>query len=443
MKNLILKMLVLMALSTSAYAKVYEYTFANRLKLLEDPALAVDYKIELIKKAKHHVHILTFFWDETGVPTRMAKALNEANARGVEVRILTTFMPTVGTDLTGKGRGALNTKSETATFSYLALTPGTKFSLTHSLHEKIFIVDGEVAIIGGRNVSDSSLAGKDMEIQMEGEVVNQVQDHFKVMYDYVVKQKENFYCGKNNDEEDETRADCHEKYSGLKFSKHNLKFFPEQPKYPNGQKARILSHEAVLHQAEKRMNRSERLNQKDDILDTIVKIEFRKLRAYNYFMLPTARYKDFLDKNLAAGNSIEMITNSLESGQFSNNSGYIYALPDSLEFVNQGLKLYGWEQKQKLNYVHEKVLIFDEDHVVIGSHNFGTGSTSVSNEISIEFFSRDIAGRLIEVFDHEISDRKITKIEDASLLEKEMGMFKKKIKFLRSKVVGSLLRELY
>lgn len=430
-----------MAISTSAFSKVYEYTFDNQLTLLEDPAAAVDYKIDLINKAKHHVHILTFFWDETGVPTRMAKALNEANARGVEVRILTTFMPTVGTDLTGKGRGTLNTKSQIATFSYLSLTPGTKLSLTHSLHEKIFIVDGEKAIIGGRNVSDSSLNGKDMEIQMQGEVVNQVQDHFKVMYDHLVKLKENFYC--NKDEDEDANYKCHEKYQDLKFSRSNLKFFPVQPKYPNGQKARILTHEAVLHQAEKRMNRSERLLQKDDILDTVVKIEFKKLRAYNYFMLPTARYKEFLDKNLAAGNSIEMITNSLESGQFSNNSGYIYALPDSLDLVNQGLKLYGWEQKQKLNYVHEKVLIFDEDHVVIGSHNFGTGSTSVSNEISIEFFSKTIASRLIDVFNNEISDRKITKIEDASLLENEIGMFKKKIKFLRSKYVGSLLRELY
>jgi putative cardiolipin synthase len=440
MKILFGHLLLILVLSTSAFAKVYEYTYENRLTLLEDPAVAVDQKIELIKKAKHHIHILTFFWDESVVPLRMAKALNEANARGVEVRILTTWIPTVSTDLTGKGRGALNIGSKTATFSYLSLTPVQQLSLTHSLHEKIFIVDGQKAIMGGRNVSDSSLAGKDIEIQLEGAVVNQVQDHFKVMYDFVVKQKENFYC---NQEDELKKADCDDKYRELKFSKNNHRFFPEQPAFPNGAKARILSHDAVLQQAEKKMSRKERLVQRDDILDTVVKIEFKKLRAYNYFILPTKRYKNFLEKNLAEGNSIDMITNSIESGQFSNNAGYIYALPDTLSLVNQGLKLYGWEQKQKLNYVHEKVLIFDEDHVVIGSHNFGTGSTSVSNEISIELFSKEVAGRLIEVFDSEIADRNITKAEDADLLEKEISKFKKKIKVLRSKIIGSVLREIY
>ena len=49
----------------------------------------------------------------------------------------------------------------------------------------------------------------------------------------------------------------------------------------------------------------------------------------------------------------------------------------------------------------KKVLIFDEDHIIIGSHNFGTGSTSVSNEIAVEIKSKRIADRLIDVFESE------------------------------------------
>ena len=56
--------------------------------------------------------------------------------------------------------------SKTATFTYFSLTPGKDFTLTNSFHEKIFLVDGEVAIIGGRNISDSSLNGKDLEVLM-------------------------------------------------------------------------------------------------------------------------------------------------------------------------------------------------------------------------------------------------------------------------------------
>ena len=426
MKNLIKTAVLFLGLISTLSAKVYEYTYDNQLTLLEDPSAAVEHKIDLINKARHHVHILTFFWDESGVPKRMAEALNAANARGVEVRILTTFIPTFGTDILGKGRKLLNTKSKTATFSYLSLTPGSKFSLTHNLHEKVFIVDGEKAIIGGRNVSDSSLNGKDMEVEMEGPVVNQVQDHFKVMYDFVLKSKK-------KDQSDNKTV----------FEETDENFFPIQPTFTNGVKARILSHEALIHQAEKKMNKKERLNQKDDILETVLKVKFSKLRAYNYFLIPTDRFKTYLEQNLSDGNTIEMITNSFESGQFSSNAGYIYALPDTLKLVNMGLKLYGWEKNQKLSYVHEKVLVFDDEHVFIGSHNLVTGSTSVSNELSVEFYSKEIAERLITVFDQEISDRSVTKIEDAALLEKEIEANKKKIKIFRNKLIGGYLREIY
>jgi phosphatidylserine/phosphatidylglycerophosphate/cardiolipin synthase-like enzyme len=109
-----------MCLSSTAFAKVYDYTHNNRLSLLEDANASVDLKVELIRKAKHHVHIVTFFWDDSVVPKRLADELNKANARGVEVRILTSFVATMGTDPLGKGKRTLNRKSKTATFSYLS-----------------------------------------------------------------------------------------------------------------------------------------------------------------------------------------------------------------------------------------------------------------------------------------------------------------------------------
>ena len=417
-------------------AKVYDYTEGNRLSLLEDPALAIDHKIELIKKARHYIHIITFFWDDTTVPKRLAEEINKANARGVEVRILTTYIATAGVDPFAKGKKELKRGSD-ATFTYLQLTPGIQFSFTHSLHEKIFLVDGEKAIIGGRNISDSSLSGKDMEIEMQGPVVNQVQDHFKRMFDFIVDRKVNTTCVSDES------GKCEEDYKKMLFTENDTKYFPTQPVYQDGSPARILSHEAVLHQFADGMNRKERLLQQDDILDTVVKIDFKKMRAYNYFMLPTKRYRDFLEKNLREGDSIEIITNSLESAKFSNNAGYIYALPDSKELVEEGLELYQWQRNQKLNYVHEKVLIFDEDHVVIGSHNFGTGSTSVSNEISVEFKSKEIAGRLIDVFENEAGDNAITKKAEVSDLEKEISQYERLIEIFRSKILGSVLREIY
>lgn len=439
MKKLFVMLIFSVCISSLSYAKIYDFTQNNRLSLLEDGNAAVDLKIELIKKAKHHIHIVTFFWDDSSVPKRLAEELNKANERGVEVRILTSYMATLGTDPFGKGKNTLNYNSKIATFSYLALTPGLTFTLNSSLHEKIFLVDDEIAIIGGRNTSNSSLKGKDLDIVMEGPVVNQVQDHFKRIYDFILNQKIQTHCFFRNKQE----SKCAKKYKSLSFSEDDENFFRDQPSFENGSDARVLSHEALFHQKDLALGRSERLYQQDDILDTVVKIEFKKLRAYNYFVIPTPKYKKYLEENLKAGNSVEMITNSYVSAKFSSNLGYIYSIPDAIALVQEGLELYQWQRDQELNYVHEKVLIFNDDHVIVGSHNFGVGSTAVSNEIVIEFKSKDLADRLIEVFNFETSESKITKKADLNFLKREYEKYKMTIKILRTKLVQGILRELY
>jgi putative cardiolipin synthase len=433
MKKL-LGLFILLCMASSAFATVYENTEGNKLTLLEDPAASAEYKIELIKNAKHHINILTFFWDNSSIPERMAIELSNANARGVEVRILTTLIPTLSTDILGRGRKDLKAQSD-AVFSYLSLAPGSHLSLTNNLHEKIFIVDGEKAIIGGRNISNSSLKGKDMEVQLEGPVVNQVQDHFKKMFDFVTELQIKSDCTI-----EDIIEECSAKYSKAIFSKDDKKYFPDQKNYDDGVDARILSHEAIIHQYENNMDEKDRLLQEDDILDTVINFKFKKLRAYNYFVIPTDRWKNFIENNLAAGNSIDMITNSLESAKFSSNWGYIYSIPTALDLVQKGLGLYQWQRNQKLNYVHEKVLIFDDDHVIIGSHNFGTGSTAVSNEIAVEIKSKAIAARLIEVFEDEKADSSKTKRADVELLEEQQEHYARRIKYIRTKAVGGLIK---
>ena len=448
MKNLFEILLFTVCLSSTAFAKIYEHTYNNQLSLIEDANESVDIKVDLIRKSKHHVHIITYFWDDSEIPKRLATELNLANERGVEVRIITSYVPTLGTDILGKGKASLNynnpTKSneknsKNATFTYFPLTPGKNFTITNSFHEKIFLVDGEAAIIGGRNISDSSLNGKDLEILMRGPVVNQVQDHFKNMYDFMIYFKVIGSCNPGRF----IYEDCGKLYEGTRFSAHDEKYFGKQPFYKDGNKARILTHDALFYQYEFKIPRSEKENQQDDILDSTLEIKFEKLRAYNYFIIPTPRYKKFLENNLDNGKSIQIITNSYESAKFSSNLGYVYSIPDAIDLVKKGLELYQWESKQKLNYVHEKVMIFDEDHAIIGSHNYGVGSTAVSNEIAVEFTSKKIVDRLIEVFESEINDTKITYNANLDFLKMESKKYKKQIKILRKKSVKGILREIY
>lgn len=431
-----------MATAPNAFAKVYPFSKSNRLTLLEDPEKGMEYKLNLVKQAKHHINIVTYLWDASSFPKKLAHELKEANARGVEIRIVTNFVMTFGVDMLGKGRKEMKSMSDKTLFSYLALTPGNNIVATNNFHEKILLVDGKTLVMGGRNITDNSLSGKDMEVVVEGAAVNQVQDHFKTIYDFSSDLKAESKCKRIQNES--SKAKCFESFNKNKFGARDPKFFPKPERFEDGEEARIITHSAILKQHELDLKHEERLVMKDDILDTVTKMNFKKLRFYNYFVMPTARFQNFLNKKLSEGSDIDMITNSYKTASFSIDQGYLYGLPESLELVKNGMKMYQWQGSGQFTYLHEKVLIFNDNRVMIGSHNFGTGSTSVSNEIMIDIKSERLASHLIDVYEGEKHDSSITNQVDEDFLQNESDVHAKKIKSLRKDgLVGKIIREIY
>ena len=196
------------------------------------------------------------------------------------------------------------------------------------------------------------------------------------------------------------------------------------------------------------IKRRDRDKLQDDIIDTVIKTKFNTLRAYNYFVIPTERYKTFLQENLALGKKIEMISNSLTSSRFISDAGYLYSLPIMDELVSKGLALHQWQVgarigEDQLSLLHEKVLLFDDDHGIIGSHNFGLGSTTVSSEISLEFYSQPIVTELANVFDEEFADQTVTKEITSAEIQKEISENKKMIRFLHLGAIGNFIQGMF
>ncbi len=437
-----------------AVGEVYDFTEGNRLTLLPDPHESTELKLELVKNAKHHIHIVTYYWDNKGYPIELMRELKKAHARGVDVRLMSTYIPSVTMDFFGMAKRTLDIgdsrKKSDATLAYLRLVPGNNESLTNNIHEKIFLVDGKVAILGGRNISDNDYRAKDLEVKIEGPAVNQVQEHFRRLFNFLVDLKILTHCKKETETATETdlyknqykNEKCFDRYNTLRFNKDAAGFFPEQPLFENGSKARILTNEVLFNQFKENLSGRETFSHKDDVINTVVNTEFNQLRAYNYFVLPTTPYRAFLEKGLHQGKDIRMITNSLKSSAFVSTSGYLISLPEMKGLVDNGLNLAQWND-EKLEYLHEKVLLFDNDHAIMGSHNFGTGSTSVSSEICIEFFNQPIVEHLSKVFDHEFENRSITLQATSEALKKEIADHKNKIKLLHIDPIETILRMLY
>lgn len=405
--RIILIFTILICGASEGLADVYPYTRGNQIELLENPEDSAQEKIEFIRDAKHHIHIITFFWDDTDFALTMADELIKAHKRGVEVRILTSHLPSFLTDLDGNSRHKLIEYSQNKPrFTFVALKNFGPLITTNNLHEKIFLIDAELAILGGRNISDSQFNGKDMEVVLRGEVVNQVQDHFLKMLSFVI----DLYVQKDCQKPQHKKClRIIERFSAAHFEKTSSLYFPHQPFYESDIEARVLTHNVLMEQWEHDYKEhEERVEIHDDIIETIANTPFNKIRGYNYFMMPTPRYKEFLIESLKNGKQIELVTNSKTSAAAVSSKGYVHSLNSMIELAEHGLQIIEWKGKAPYVYMHTKMMIFDDERVIIGSHNFGAGSTSVSNEIAVEFKSRPLAARLIEIFESDKADSELT-----------------------------------
>lgn len=451
----------LLFFGTTSYGKIYPFTTNNKIELLHDPYASKELKIAAIDNAKHHVHIMTYFLDKSKFPEEIAHAINRAHKRGVHVRIVSTLFPSLITDIFQKVKRNLDLKNKNAetVFSYLPLPFYSKLAGTNNIHEKVFIVDGEMSITGGRNIADSALRGKDLEILMHGEIVHQMQEHFRIMHDFVAEIIAKKACEvipptsdheTNQEEVGPVYKKCLKAKDELtknSFSRGDKNYFPDITENFKPLKARVLTHEAIIKQYQNQYNIKERLKIQDDILNVVTQSDFETMRTYNYFVLPTESYQKFLLDKRSAGKNIKIITNSFESAKFSSNLGYILALPYMKKLISEGIDIYQWNkdphQNQTEMYVHSKVMTFDNDRSIVGSHNFGFGSTMASNELAVEFFDVELTSEINQIFDREISSSVITKKANLELINNETKDNLKTLKVLSTDFVHNIIKELY
>lgn len=421
-----------------ALATVYDYTYNNEISLIEDAKSSTEIKIEMVKKAKHHIHILYYCIDNSDFTIELIKELKNAHDRGVEVRVVSTLAATIAVDPFLKSTKTFKETKSGPIFSYVFLQPFyNDVNLSSNLHEKIFIVDGEEAIIGGRNLSKNSFAVKDMEARIRGDLVSQIQHHFEKIHNFVIDMNMDIYCLVHV-----SRATCSKAYDKLRLPEDKSKYYPAH--FTNGHiKARLISHNAVLEQVEHNYNYVQRKEMNDDIINAITETEFSEMIGYNYFILPTDKYRNFLEKNIEAKKDIRIMTNSQDSSKAISDKGYILSLPEMGRLVDQGLNLYQWKGASSERFLHEKVIVFDRNHIFLGSHNFGLGSTMVSNEIAIEFFSDEIGDYFTSTFQKETSSPELTKIVTKEQIGNETRLNQNMLQMIKGTLLQSIIEQTF
>ncbi|MGL6108895.1 MAG: phospholipase D family protein [Rubrivivax sp.] len=133
-------------------------------RLLPLGPYALDARLQLVQRASHSLDVQYYVIEDDATGRLLLRSLRDAAARGVRVRLLVDDLYTVHTD------PMLRALAEHAnvevrlfnpfcclrdsSFGRLASSLGDLYRLNHRMHNKLFIADGVVAIVGGRNVAD-------------------------------------------------------------------------------------------------------------------------------------------------------------------------------------------------------------------------------------------------------------------------------------------------
>ena len=161
-------------------------------------AFALDARLALIEQATTSIDLQYYLIADDSTGHAILRALRDAARRGVRVRLLVDDLYTGGTDTLLRGLAAepnvqlqlfnpFITARESSTRRLLAMALNFK-RLNHRMHNKLFIADGSVAIIGGRNLADEYfLRGQqanfiDFDLLAVGAVVSELNGWFDLYW---------------------------------------------------------------------------------------------------------------------------------------------------------------------------------------------------------------------------------------------------------------------
>ena len=168
--------------------------FAQLLSTGDDALLA---RIHLIRAATNSIDVQTFIWKQDAVTRVLFDELLRAADRGVRVRLLVDGMFPVGTPREIARMAEAHERIDLCIYnpmSNVAWLGKLKFlqagllrmrDMNRRMHSKTFIVDGRIAILGGRNYEGKyydrhpSFLFKDRDVTVMGPVVRDVQASFE------------------------------------------------------------------------------------------------------------------------------------------------------------------------------------------------------------------------------------------------------------------------
>jgi cardiolipin synthase len=324
----------------------------------------------LIEAAEQSVHVTALLIEDNELGDETIRVLSNAARRGVEVRVVidatTQYSFGGGYDklleLAAAGGEVLPFNPVT---EWAWLRWDIDISANHRLHEKILVVDGTYAVVGGRNWGDDYFDGdkwRDSDVYLEGRIVTETQKLFLERWDE--------YGGW------EAQAGCPqaEDYPGLYCPHGELPLSGDAQYLPDtgsagSDRARVIYSDPRAHDSSS-----------EGYVSTIAMVRAAResIKITNSYFVPSRRLRKHLRAAANRGVKVTIVTNSLES----TDAWYMYyaSINYYKELLGVGIEI---RQYRGTETMHAKTMVIDDEMALIGSYNLDPRSVTSNSEAMI------------------------------------------------------------
>ena len=403
-------------------------------RLLSTSDDAFSARAELIRAAEHSLD-LQYYIANDGLSTRaLAHELLQAADRGVRIRILLDDTASDGRDPQIALLGA-HPQVHIRVFNPLHL--GRSTGLTRSLgrllhlsrqhrrmHNKLWLADSSVAIVGGRNLGDEyfdaerSLNFTDIDLLAAGPVAEQLAYSFDQYWNSALSQPIERFLWFPPDADDLERQRGALRRDLQRTRRQHPELYEHLMRYEHSPRLRdwldnelILAHGQALWDAPRKVLASgvpdAHLLLTTQLAPELAAVSEELLLISAYFV-PADEGLAYLTERADAGVDIRLLTNSLEATDVpAVHGGYA---PYRETLLEHGVRLFELrrqpdeETRHNLGLsgssessLHSKAAIIDRQKVFIGSLNFDPRSVLWNTEVGVLVDSRELAGQVREL----------------------------------------------
>ena len=401
---------------------------------IDNPLDALQWRQALANKAEHTLDIQYFIWraDDTGA--LLIQHVLEAADRGVRVRLLMDDLDSINWN-----RRAMALDShpwiEIRVFNPFKMLRGgwgqrvfelalDLKRLNHRMHNKLFMADQSVAIVGGRNIGDeyfgsgSPLDYRDYDLIAIGPVVEEITQSFETFWDsawaYPVG---HFSSGGSRQNLAELRKELNDQINeSEKLASDYLGDPGEWSKRIYHARSRISRGIArAVFDCPASYDDRQFPIQTAYTLRRVARQANNEILVISPYVVPLKQLREAFRGKIAQGVDITIYTNSLASSDHTLAfSGYSKHRPGLLRM---GVSLRELKPDAPISTrhrvsashsdylsMHAKLAIFDRRWVYVGSLNLDARSAHWNTELGLLVDSPELAANILDDFSEDLSD---------------------------------------